>query len=141
MSLASAERQRLKAANDGSYERRLEVERRSAKQWRQKSKDRLRLKARDYRARIRGLVFDALGNTCICCGETRPEFLSIDHIHGGGRKHRAALGGGGTEFYMWLWRRGCPKADFRILCMNCNFASRGGRACPHTFAHVLALAV
>lgn len=30
---------------------------------------------------------------CVCCGESRYEFLSLDHIHGGGITHRLQVNG------------------------------------------------
>lgn len=80
------------------------------------------------------LVMRAYGGArCACCGEVEVEFLSIDHIGGGGGVHRKAIGGIGL--YSWLIRNKFP-AGFRVLCMNCNFATRHGRECPHARALV-----
>ena len=46
------------------------------------------------------------------------EVLSIDHINGGGNKHRKEVGFG-TTFYQWLKRNNYPKG-FQVLCMNCQ---------------------
>lgn len=68
---------------------------------------------------------------CECCHENIPEFLTIDHIDGGGRRHRRELGT--STIYSWLRRRGFP-LGFRVLCMNCNWAMRRGpsgqQRCP-----------
>jgi hypothetical protein len=67
-------------------------------------------------------VFEAYGSACKCCGETFEGFLSIDHIGGGGGIHRREQRlTGGTQTYYWLRNHGYPP-EFRILCMNCNFA-------------------
>src|SRR5665213_1668932 len=71
-------------------------------------------------------VMEAYGGKCQCCGETRLAFLSIDHINGGGRKHRKEVG---SQFYHWITRNQYPPI-LRILCMNCNTAVRMGK-CPH----------
>jgi hypothetical protein len=64
---------------------------------------------------------------CPGCTETHLEFLSIDHINGGGRKHRLSIGGG---IYAWLRKNNYPDG-FRVLCHNCN-QSRGAYGyCPH----------
>lgn len=72
---------------------------------------------------------------CACCGETRWEFLSIDHINGHGnegrksRKHRT-----GWELLYKFHRMGWPeelKDTFRLLCMNCNFSIGHYGYCPH----------
>lgn len=66
---------------------------------------------------------------CVCCDERTFQFLALDHIDGGGRKHRQETGGGG--FYSWLRRHKYP-AGFRILCHNCNFGRQiNGGTCPH----------
>lgn len=36
-------------------------------------------------------VIDAYGGSCVCCGETAFEFLSIDHLKGNGAAHRRAV--------------------------------------------------
>jgi hypothetical protein len=67
---------------------------------------------------------------CSCCGEKHDEFLTIDHINGGGTDHRRMIGGG-RLIYNWLVKNDFPPG-FQVLCMNCNFAK--GRAygnCPH----------
>jgi|GEM_PF-1659345 len=71
---------------------------------------------------------------CACCGESTIPFLTIDHINGSGNKRRAA----GEKFGYGLissWETaGWPieiKKEFRILCHNCNQATRYGRPCPH----------
>ena len=67
---------------------------------------------------------------CACCGEAIYEFLTIDHINGGGNKHRKEIGSS-RKLYRWLKIHGYPEG-FRVLCMNCNFATRYRKPCPHT---------
>ena len=72
------------------------------------------------------------GGVCACCSESRLEFLSLDHINGGGSKHRRALKASGTgNFYLWIKRENFP-LGFRVLCHNCNFAIGKYHECPHT---------
>lgn len=66
---------------------------------------------------------------CECCEENRLEFLSIDHIDGGGAKHRKE-DPSSIKIYAWLKRNKFPKG-FRVLCMNCNFAHGRYGYCPH----------
>ena len=66
--------------------------------------------------RNRALVFAAYGNKCVQCGESTPEFLQIDHIDGGGRRHRRSLS---INFYAWLIKTRFPDG-FQVLCANCN---------------------
>jgi hypothetical protein len=45
--------------------------------------------------------------------------LSIDHIHGGGNKHKK-VAGSGSLLYRWLKRNNYPPG-YQVLCMNCQF--------------------
>lgn len=76
---------------------------------------------------IRLEVLNKLGGRCLCCGETREEFLTLDHIQGGGKKHRSEVG---TYIFRRIRNNPDPKT-YRVLCYNCNCA-RGFRGyCPH----------
>ena len=62
------------------------------------------------------------------CGQDDLVLLTIDHINGGGNKHRKEInlkksGGAGYNFYCWLKRNGYPDG-FQVLCWNCNFKKR-----------------
>lgn len=72
----------------------------------------------------------AYGQDCACCGEKAPEFLAIDHVHGGGNRHRAEIGVAGSKFYVWLRKNGFPPG-YRVLCHNCNIAMGHYGYCPH----------
>ena len=85
------------------------------------------------RAKLRDLIYQRYGGACACCGETNPKFLSIDHVNGGGRGHRASLGpkAGTLSMLYDIKKRGFPP-DFQILCFNCNCGrQRNGGICPH----------
>lgn len=64
---------------------------------------------------------------CECCGEKKIEFLAIDHINGGGRKHRASLK---TSIYRYLRKHGYP-SGYRVMCHNCNQSLGQYGYCPH----------
>lgn len=94
-------------------------------------------KAEAQRDRNRRSRLDALRHysagvpACKCCGESLLEFLTIDHIGGGGTEHRRELRGRVSSIYLWLKRRGYPEG-YRVLCMNCNFSLGMYGYCPHT---------
>ncbi len=73
----------------------------------------------------------AYGGKCACCGEDRPEFLGIDHINGGGNKHRKEEGI--HSLSRWLRKNKYPEG-FRVLCHNCNISIGSYGYCPHTGA-------
>lgn len=64
---------------------------------------------------------------CSCCGETEIRFLSIDHIDGGGYRHRKKIKG---NLYQWLRKNGWP-SGYRTLCFNCNLSRGFYGICPH----------
>jgi hypothetical protein len=83
-----------------------------------------------YIRRLKRSVFDAYGNRCNCCGEDNPGFLSIDHVHGGGRKHRQAVGGG-VMVLLEIIKAEFPN-DYQLLCFNCNLGRNlNAGICPH----------
>ncbi len=43
---------------------------------------------------------------CVACGEKRLACLTIDHIGGGGNKHRKRINKEGNSFYFWLIKNG-----------------------------------
>lgn len=80
---------------------------------------------RELNRQIKSLVTTYYGNgkcSCVKCGFSDLRALSIDHIYGGGNKHRKEINlgsGGGLNFYKWLINNNYPKG-FRTLCWNCQ---------------------
>lgn len=100
-----------------------------------------RLKNKEYYKRldknkVRKLKIEVLNHysnnllKCACCDESILEFLSIDHINGGGNKHFKELNKIGVNFYKWLKNNSFP-IGYQVLCMNCNFAKGHFKTCPH----------
>ena len=88
-----------------------------------------RLGRKGRRQRERMAVLLHYGQRCVCCGEIEDKFLAIDHIDGGGGKHRASLKT--SHFYRWIAQNGFPK-NLQILCHNCNYGRYlNGGICPH----------
>jgi hypothetical protein len=82
-----------------------------------------------YEVALKAEVFSAYGDKCTCCGETEPRFLTIDHIHGDGKQHRAEVGIRGV--YKSIRDQGFPKDKYQLLCCNCNWAKGIFGICPH----------
>lgn len=87
-----------------------------------------------YYARLRGKELGFLRKTevmmyysnpqgsvvCNNCGEQDIDVLCIDHIKGGGSKHRKELGmQAGGRFYLYLQQQDYPEG-YQVLCYNCN---------------------
>jgi len=86
-------------------------------------------KAREWGQHLKAEAIEHYGRTCACCGESIYQFLCIDHINGGGNKHRKQLGCS-RNFFSWLRRNGYPEG-FRTLCHNCNQSLGYNGYCPH----------
>jgi hypothetical protein len=119
--------ERYRKANwDKVYARQLE--------WQRENKDRCNAANRKARKKLRQEVLAAYGGQCDCCGEKEEAFLEIDHIQGGGNKHRAELGGN-AKLYPFLRANNFP-SEFRLLCCNCNKALAKLGFCPHELERV-----
>jgi len=101
------------------------------KRYREKNKDIYLSYHRSYNKRLRIEVLKHYSKpeiTCACCGEKEIEFLTIDHIHGGGSSQRKFIRG--NYIYYWLRKNNFPRG-YQVLCMNCNFAKGRLGKCPH----------
>lgn len=83
-----------------------------------------------YTFRKRLAVISHYGGKCACCGETNLEFLTVDHIDGGGREHRKEIGDSSEMLVSWLIKNDFPPG-FQILCSNCNLSKYIGGVCVH----------
>jgi hypothetical protein len=76
---------------------------------------------RQYKKERKLELIKAYGGKCEFCGDANSEFLTIDHIHNDGRRHRKEIGYiGGADFYAWLKRNNYPRDRYQLLCFNCN---------------------
>lgn len=96
------------------------------------NRDAILARNKNYYKQIKEKVFEYYGGyKCNCCGENGKEFLTIDHIDGGGNTHRKSMGGRGTYIYNWIIKNNFPPM-FQILCYNCNLAkAKNNNICPH----------
>lgn len=86
------------------------------------------IKNKNRRVRLRLEAIEHYGGVCQCCGEKQIEFLCIDHIGGGGNKHRKIMTT--KSIGEWLYTNKYPKG-FQVLCFNCNSAKSCYEKCPH----------
>jgi hypothetical protein len=108
----------------------------ASRQWHRANGPMTKERKRDYYLRLRMEALGKYGGVppqCACCGEAELEFLSIDHLYGGGGKHRRQIGAGGNGLVLWLRKNGYP-SGFQVLCHNCNLAKGYYGECPHTKA-------
>lgn len=103
------------------------------KGYRLRNKEKRRQISKQYNARLRYetlMNYSDVSPKCACCGEDTYEFLSLDHIYGGGNQHRKVTKTVGSGIYRWLRKNGYPKG-FQVLCHNCNQAKGIYGQCPH----------
>jgi len=81
---------------------------------------------REMKARLLAIY----GSKCLCCGESNPQFLTLDHIQNDGTAERKS--GLGTWGVLRKAIREKDKTRYQILCYNCNFGRAKNRGiCPH----------
>lgn len=84
---------------------------------------------RKLNARTKVLLHYSQGKLeCACCGEKEITFLCIDHIKGGGVRHKKENKIG--DLARWIVSRDFPP-DYQILCHNCNWGKHKCGQCPH----------
>ena len=105
-----------------------------SKKWDSSNRPKRNATAVLYRIKIRREIISHYSdgmNVCSCCGEDHFEFLCIDHIDGGGNRHRRESKiTSGHQMIAWLKRNNLP-SGFRVLCHNCNASIGFWGYCPH----------
>jgi 5-methylcytosine-specific restriction endonuclease McrA len=75
-----------------------------------------RVNSNKYYHKTREEITSLLGGKCCRCGFSDPRALQIDHIDGGGKRHRAEHSNARMVYKDMLTH---PE-DFQLLCANCN---------------------
>lgn len=79
---------------------------------------------KDYRARLKKSLFEALGLVCVNCGFSDSRALQVDHINGGGSKERKEKGNGTIFYKKALESFLANENKYQLLCANCNWIKR-----------------
>ena len=102
-----------------------------SREYRKRNLQRRRNIEQQSKLKLKIEVITYYGGVCKCCGESGIDFLSIDHIDGGGTKHRKLLPSGSGSMYRWLKKNNYP-INYQVLCFNCNFSKYlGNGICLH----------
>lgn len=86
-------------------------------------------KTGDAYLRLKLKVLDGYGGACVCCGDDFIWRLTVDHVDGDGKKHRAEVGVG-APFYRWIIKNNFP-SNLQVLCFSCNSCKYLNVICPH----------
>lgn len=101
------------------------------KEWNRLNPDKVETIRLNHKNKLKKEVIAAYGGVCACCEEDILNFLTIDHIDGGGNAHRRELkNNGGGSFYSYLRKNGWPEG-YQVLCFNCNMSKGFLGTCPH----------
>lgn len=68
--------------------------------------------------------FEMYGDVCVCCGENKKEFLTLEHKNGQRGKKKDS----------WAYRKATSVYQpdlYETLCWNCNCAKGLYGVCPH----------
>ncbi len=71
-----------------------------------------------YVVELRRKVIVHLGGRCCKCGFADERALQIDHVNGGGLKHRDLLG---SSYHVYKLALVDKTGMFQLLCANCNW--------------------
>lgn len=113
------------------YEKNKEKIQKNHREYEIKNREKCKIYRKNYRKRIRLECLIHYGGSppkCACCGETQYEFLTIDHINGGGNQHARLRKR--NSLYQWLSINNFPEG-YRVLCYNCNCSLGHNGYCPH----------
>ena len=110
-------------ANPGRYK---------ARRQRERANPKTKLVKETWYKMMRRRVLEHYGGTpptCQCCGESEYEFLTLEHLNGGGTKHR--MEAGPSAVCPQIVRLGFPDG-YSVLCYNCNCGKQHNKGvCPH----------
>lgn len=104
-----------------------------SREWAISNPEKRKIINQNWRWKIRLETIKAYGGKCSCCGEDKPEFLTIDHVYNDGNDKRKLGEKSGGTLYRVLRDLGFPKDRYQLLCMNCNFAKSHFGKCPHSY--------
>jgi hypothetical protein len=95
--------------------------------YRKANPDKCRRQSREYNLRLKLEGIAAYGGKCACRGESRVQFMTLDHING--REPGDRFTGAGS--WRLLKALGWPMDNYQLLCFNCNCAKGYFGQCPH----------
>lgn len=84
--------------------------------------DKVKIYSKQSRLNLKLEIFNHYCNNDICCkhcGLKTVELLTVDHIHGGGNKHKKEV----RSLYSWIKRNNYPDG-FQILCWSCQLRKK-----------------
>jgi hypothetical protein len=88
-----------------------------------------------WRAQMTLKLLEEFGGKCNCCGEEHPQFLTLEHIQGGGSYSYGRVNGRCRKNRQQVLREaekdGWDRTKYELLCIGCNWAKGQFGQCPH----------
>jgi len=131
--LTPEQRERKRLTQRAYWERNKEERNAAQREYYHRNKESIRTKQRvvnrEAYKQQRIAILAKFGGRCVCCGESTEVFLDVDHVNGGGNKHRKQFRS--IHSYNQFLIEEAKLEDFQILCKNCNYAKFRLGQCPH----------
>jgi hypothetical protein len=103
----------------------------SSKKYYEIHKKELNDNQREHNIKIRIKFLVMYGDKCVCCGESKRIFLTMDHVQNDGNQRREKYGNNNLKEYRIALKEYRPDI-YQVLCYNCNHAKHlNGGKCPH----------
>lgn len=94
----------------------------------QKNKKAFKKRTHEWVTSLKEKFFEIYGSKCVCCGDSRKIFLTLDHVQGDGHKDRKRYNSPWNAYQEAIKLHNVKR--FQVLCANCNFAKRTNGLCP-----------
>lgn len=91
------------------------------RRWYARNKDKAYANSRKHILRLYANIRKRYGSVCVKCGFSDVRALQIDHIKGGGTRHRKTFK---NDYNYYRYVRDAPDGVFQMLCANCNAIKR-----------------
>jgi hypothetical protein len=122
----------LKAKKKADHIRDREKNINRATLWGVNNREKKNTNSRNSARKLRKKTVAAVGDRCICCGESESTFHDIHHKQNTGAIHRKEIRHMGTKYHNNILRSDNISEQYAILCCNCNHGSaRNQNICPH----------
>ncbi len=90
------------------------------RRWYETNRERVLLKSKALRQKLRREAIESYGGACVRCGIDDHRVLCFDHVNDDGAEMRRNVHPhGGHGLYRWLKKNSWPKC-VQLLCHNCN---------------------
>jgi hypothetical protein len=99
-------------------------EKRKSGEWRPTRPGRKPIYSSRSRAKVRQQIIAALGGKCQRCGFDDWRALQVDHVNGGGSRHRSTYVSMSRYYKDILASAQAQSGEYQLLCANCNQVKR-----------------